>query len=120
MLFFTNACSGISQTDKEILEDYRLKIIGETINLFANNDKIELDTLSKTIIIKHMNDHEWQANDKKLILALVKTENYNGEDVPVVDTVTDINGFLDYIVTILEGTWSGKDKFIKFEQIAII
>ncbi len=100
VLFFTNAYSGISQPDNaEILESYRLKIVGEACNIYVENSKIVIDSeLTKDKLEMHISQ-TFKSGQKtqRLLSAILNSGSYAEKEVPVVTDFRDLQHFYIYI-----------------------
>lgn len=119
LLFFTNFCTGSTQSDStKILEQYRLKIIGATSNFFVNNSRIAIDnSLTKASLKKHINStFKNDGNTHKLLMALVNTGTYKDSVVPHVGDYSDLVNFCNYINMSIKSKTNKKDKFNDFKK----
>jgi hypothetical protein len=97
LLFFVTSSCQAQNSSNEILEQYRLKIIGETINLVATNDTIAKEdiasgNLSAMSIRSHV-ESGWRntSRTKELLLALLDSKEYDGKKVPTAGEIGNIN-----------------------------
>ncbi len=114
--FVTSSCKSQSNRE-EVIEKYRLKIIGETINLLEPNHEVKLDSISVLEIGASIDRFQNNApKSYELIKALLETSEYKktggvSAEVPVVEKTEDLNSFYEFIEENLNQTTKGKPEF---------